>query len=786
MKKQNSKIVIALLGATALSACGGGGGGGGGGYTNNPGITPSIYYTTPVAQATVDPFAGGNENKVFVGDTFITDLDNDGASDDIVVAGRESSPESAADWNSSRLSIHSFENGALVDKTAQWFSGTDNVIIGTEPDVQFYDFFNTGKKDMFVSHSMDQSAFGPATFFKNNGSNFTKVSIPTGNIWSHGSDVGDLNNDGFADIIMTDYGPNSTIALNNQVNGFTTYVDPRGQWGANKSGGSDVAIGDFMGDGGNNEVIFIDSACRIGGQAGCDNANQTKMFSVSFNNGAGSDELRYTWIKDLPESANSSNVLHNVRIVNHDYNEDGNADVIVFSRTDTSWSTELSEIQFLQNDGSGNFTDTTSLTLIGYKTDTASTYKPRFFDVNGDGKTDILVSGQEFNGNGGGYDSHQFLIKTSDNKYVAAYQNVMKGFMDDVATISGNTVDGSTVNVFQADDGNKYLVTWAATGYSTADRKITLFMSRLDGTAIAAGTAINMIQNAWSYLSDAQAAQALSDTGQSFAGGTIIDINKAFQPIGTLQMNGLALNGSVYGFNVGDITGQALDGIGRNYAVNLAPTNLDTNGATMFNSIASFNTRTADGVTVGVDNESQQFTMGYNMWSNADEETGDGTTYSVHMSKLNSNPWMGFSGVWGEVQNSNIVDSVVSYKQGGFSAKASLMHVKTNFTKGLITDVSDQVGAWTELGYKTGGLELGAGVHPVMLKGDVKANVPTSIDMRGNLQYTEHKFKLPTHVNGYLKANYNFVLDHNTKIKVSSAVSQSGDKNASVKYTLSF
>ena len=37
MDKQNSKIVIALLGATALSACGGGGGGGGGGYSaNNP------------------------------------------------------------------------------------------------------------------------------------------------------------------------------------------------------------------------------------------------------------------------------------------------------------------------------------------------------------------------------------------------------------------------------------------------------------------------------------------------------------------------------------------------------------------------------------------------------------------------------------------------------------------------------------------------------------------------------------------------------------------------------
>ena len=787
MIKSNNKIVVALLGATALSACGGGGGGGGGGGYSNNNPSPSVYYRTPVQQATVDPFAGGTENKVFVGDTFITDLDGDGSSDDMVIAGRQSQPESAADWNSSKLSVHSFENGSLVDKTAQWFSGTDNVIIGTEPDVKFADFFNTGKQDMIVTHSQDMSSYGPATLFKNNGSNFTKVSIPTANIWSHGSDIGDLNNDGYKDIIMTDYGPNSTIALNNQVNGFTTYVDPRGQWGANWTGGSDVAIGNFMNNGGNNEVIFSDSACRIGGQAGCDNANQTKMFSVSFNNGANQDELRYTWIADLPESANSSNVQHNVRIVNHDYNEDGNADVIVFSRTDTSWSTELSEIQFLQNDGSGNFTDTTSNTLVGYKTDTASTYKPKFFDINGDGKIDILVSGSEYD-NGDGQDSHQFLLKTTDNKYVAAYQNVLKGFITDVASISGNTTNGSTVNIFTGDDGNKYLVTWASTstGGNSSDTKITVFMSRLDGTTIAAGTAVNMIQNAWSYLSDAQATQALSDTGQSFAGGTIIDINKAFQPIGTLQMGGLSLNGSIYGFDIGNVTGQALDGIGRNYAVNLAPTNLDSNGATMYNSIASFNTQTTDGVTLGVDDQSQQFTMGYNMWSNTDELTGDGTTYSLHMSKLNSNPWIGFSGVWGEVENTNIIDSVVTYKQGGFTAKASMMHVKTNFNKGLITKVSDQVGTWGELSYAKGGLKVDAGVHPVMLNGSVEASVPTSIDMRGNLNYTNHKFNLPTHVNGYLKANYNFNLDTNTKIKVSSAVSQSGDKSARVDYNWTF
>ena len=787
MIKKHTKIVAALLGATALTACGGGGGGGGGGYSNNnPSPIPErpIVYTTPTAQVTVDPMAGSNDNHYFVGDTFVADIDGDGSADDIIVAGRKTQPATPETWTNTKLSMLSFENGKLVDKTSQWFSGTDNEIMGTEPNVHFADFFKTGRKDMFVSHSTDMRTFGPATVFTNNGSNFTKVSIPTLDVWSHGSDVGDLNNDGYLDLIMSDLrNKNTTIALNNQVDGFTSHVDPLGNNGDLRYGGSAVTIGDFMNNGSNNEVILTDAKCAVE-SATCSDNNTTKMYSVDWTGGV----LKFTHEKDLP-AFSTTGIDHSVEIANHDFNEDGHADVIVFSKKVNNGDDKLSEIQFMQNDGTGTFTDTTSTTLIGYQNNTSATYKPRFFDINGDGKTDILVSGGDGQTMNNPHNSHQFLLKTTDNKYVAAYQNVLTNFMTDVrsiATSSGlNDIIGSTVNIFQADDGNKYLVTWANSAGSD-DTKLTFFMSRLDGTTIAAGTAINMIQNSWSYLSDAQAAQALADTGQSFAGGTIIDINKAFQPIGTLTMNGLELNGSVYGFNVGDINGQALDGIGRNYSVNLAQTNINTDGATMYNSIASFNTTTEDGVIAGADTATQQFTVGQNMWSNADEDTGNGTTYSVHMSKLNSNPWIGFTGIWGEVDNTNIIDNVVTYKQGGFTAKASAMHVKTNFQKGLITEVSDQFGVWGELGYKQGNLDLGAGVHPVLLNGDVTANVPTSVDAKGNLNYTEHKFKLPTNINGYLKANYNFNLDTNTKIKVSGAVSQSGDNQANVSYNITW
>ena len=53
-------------------------------------------------------------------------------------------------------------------------------------------------------------------------------------------------------------------------------------------------------------------------------------YSVDFSGG----DANYTWVSDLPASADSAVTTHHVRVVNHDYNEDGNADVIVFSRTD--------------------------------------------------------------------------------------------------------------------------------------------------------------------------------------------------------------------------------------------------------------------------------------------------------------------------------------------------------------------------------------------------------------------------------------------------------------------
>jgi hypothetical protein len=771
MKYKKSKITLALLATTALSACGGSGGGDPA-YTDHP--IRNAYYSLPIHQGSIDPLAGSDTSVAVVYDTYISDIDGDGARDDVIFAGRQTATQNTANWVNSRISMMSFVNGRLVDKTSQWFSGTDNIILGTEPDIEFTDFFKTGRNDMFVSHSTDNNVVtGPAHVFQNTGSNFVRIDIPTVGIWSHDSDVGDLNNDTYDDIIMLDYGPNTTIALNNTINGFTTYIDTRGINGHLRGGGSGVAIGNFMRDGGNNEIIVSDASCPLQylNVAGCSNANQAKMFSVDFTNST----LTYTFIKDLPTSAYAVPNDHQVRVVNYDFNEDGTDDVIVFSRP-SDWLNEQSDIQFLQNDGSGNFTDTTSNILTGYDRDSHSTYQPKFLDINGDGKEDILVSSGDYDG---ANDSHQFLIKTQDNKYVAARQNMLTNFIDEAQSILGGNADnsGATVNIFRGDDGNEYLVTFVPY-QPEGDTRLAVFMSRLDGTTISAGVAVGMLQQAWPYLSATAATQALLDTSTSYAGGNVIDVEKAYNPLGALAMKGANLTGFVAGINIGEVTGVATDILGRGYNVNLAQSNVNST-TTMYNTIDSVGGakfRTGD-ILFSADIDSQQVSIGTSVYKHKKFD------YSVHVSSLYGNPWIDFSGVWGDVTSSTVIDNVVSYTNNKFSVKGSMMYVTTNFTPGLITNVSAQTGAWAEASYTNGRFNADIGVHPVALSGNVSASIPTSINSNGITQYTDYKFGMPSDINTYIRGEYTTPYKQGA-LKITAAMSQTGEHTAGLGYTI--
>lgn len=650
-----------------------------------------------------------------------------------------------------------------------------------------------------------------AYIYFNNGSSFSKYTIPLTNINSHDSTVYDVNKDGYSDVFLTDYGPRTSLLLNNKNGTFTTYQ--QNQSSATLWGTSSIAAGDFLNNG---TTTLIATDIHVAGPVA---SNATKLYSFGISSGY----LTFNELATLPtprfelskwasyKFGDGGVASHNVRAVAYDWDNSGVMDAIILSRpnfTNGTWPS-YSEIQFLKNNGSGSFTDATDSVLVGYNTNTPSSYNIKFVDINRDGLTDILLSAQE----GGS----QFLLKTSDGKYVAAYQNVLSDFTTQVNSMQGTPGQANTVTIVKSPDNKSYLLT----SVQYVDKNVikqAFYLSLLgdsSGNVISPVDALAAIKAKWPYMTDVQANTVLAKTQATYfnSAGVILDpnsIDSVFQPAGSLgiPMAGrtLKINGYVAGVGLSATDTQmiATDQLGRDYSISMASSRM-TNYMNGFNSntehIDQYNltshaeylingsVNTYNGMRLGSETrmpfsgndlgpgmlqKPTQYSFGI------PEAYKNGKfTYGMQYTNLNSNPWMAFGGAWGSVTNSGIMDNVVTYRDGGFSTQASLMHVTTNITPGLVTKVNNIVGTWAETGYrytddKLGDFGLYGGVKPMVLSGNVEAKIPTSVDNGGNIVYTNKKLEIQNQVTPYVRALYTNMIDKKTMYRFSVMGTQQG------------
>jgi hypothetical protein len=805
------KLLYTLLFGTVIVITGcGGGGGGGSSYVrpDTPATSPAtvqsqVPFSTPTKIATLDPLATTTYNMSIM-NSFTADLTGNGT-DNVVIAGRESSTATTStNWKNSKLSVFGWSNGQLVDQTAQWFSGTDNIIKGTEPSVKFGNFTGNGKSSMYIAPSTDGNVpTTQAQIFVNNGTNFTRKNVDLGySLWSHDSTT--FNWNGYDNIVSLDYGPNGTFIFGNNTGTFT--AKSVNNWAF---GGSSIAAGDFLNNGSTSFIVTDTGNIKY----------STRLFSWSMN---GAGDVSVTDIATLPmprfelpkydsilgtSDNTNGNRSHNIRVLSYDWDNTGSMDAIVISRparTPVGNYPVGSEIQFLKNNGGGNFTDVTDTIVVNYDTKLTATYNPVVMDVNNDGLKDIVLSGA-------GVGNTQVLVQTREGKYVASYGNVIEDFQNQVKSILGTKYDGAdaaTVNFVKGPNGEMYLLDLVPVGETTSQKALYLSKIGVNASAPNAQATITAIKQTWPWMSDASVNSMLNTTGKSYFGATIIDQDAVWNPVGQLNLstaNGLKpINGYITGvqFDRNDLQVVSLDQYRRSFMIDISRSNL-SNISNSYNlnsenidqhDLTSHTEYLINGsvnnvgpLRVGAENpnlvtpgtaNAQQF-KNYSIgipryWSQGNWSLG------AQYTTLNQNPWMSFGGAWGQVNGSATLDHVLSYNQNGFTARAGTMYTTTNFVPGLITNVSPILGAWGETGYRfskestVGELGLYAGVKPVILSGNIQANLPTSIDNNGNIAYTNKTLAIQNQTTGYIRALWTTNISKNSVYRVSGTTMTNG------------
>ena len=655
-------------------------------------------------------------------------------------------------------------------------------------------------------------------------------------VWGNGATIADLTKTGWQDAIITDYGPNTTFLMNNHVNGFTVYQAKGNNdliWGA-----SSVAAADFMNNG-QTEIVATDSHCANFGVGGC-GSSTTKMYSWAID--PATNKLSINFVQDLPTPI-LGNTSHNYLVINYDFLSNGNQDLIVFSSPNLG-STKQSAIQFLQNDGNGNFTDVTTTMLKGYNTNTYGSYHPQFIDL-GNGQMSMIVSEQDYSGTGN--TSTQILIKqNATGPYTAAFQNIITDFASQTILIAGSSNGGNQVAVVKDASKNLYLVsTLQFQGNANDPMRMYTYLSLIGGniSTTPAQAAFNQVKAVWPWMSPAQVNQVLASTSSSYmtdAGtGLVLNPNNLMNPVGGMSVatrsGAMALSGGIAGVSLGSMNQlQAFDSLGRNYTVNFANSNYT--GPNSFNTntehIDQYNmtshaeyllngpTNTVyspiGAMRLGYENRNPFNTMGAPMaprefgdqsgnqglylgmtqpkqWSFGLPEIYRNGNFSTGLqyTSLNTNPWINFTGAFGSVSNSGTIEQVATYSQNGFSMQGAVMRTTTNFRSGMVTNVSPITAAWAETGYRYredqfGDLGVYVGVKPVVLNGSVTAILPTSVDNAGNTVYTTNKMGIVSNTTPYLRVLYTGVIDRNSGYRLSGMTTQDGFYRAMAEYRYTF
>jgi hypothetical protein len=445
------------------------------------------------------------------------------------------------------------------------------------------------------------------------------------------------------------------------------------------------------------------------------------------------------------------------------------------------------EVQFLRNDGSGNFTDVTDSILRNFSTDKSVTYQPQLIDVNNDGLLDIFMSAADYSGQA----STTVLVNTREGIFVEQYASVFSDFSAQIKNLTARAYGGTqAISIVAGPNNLKYLVsTVQFDNGGTTNTAVYLAQIGSFGT-VTAQASVDTLQSIWPWMNPASANESLARSVSQFVNGVpVLDLYAALNPIGGL---GISFNGrtgsrqpivggiAVPGFDknlLANVT--AVDALSRNYQVDMSSMSMAPNifrpqwsqvsapAQSWASRFVNAEIKEYNGLSA-VD-DGMNWTMGVST-----RAFGWNSPYIVQTSvtQMQGSPWMAFSGIFGQIRSSTIIDTnVTRVWHNGFWAQGGVMQTTTQITPGLVSKVDPIYSAHAVGGWQNENWVLFGGVQPKIISGSLDLNLPRTVDYQGTMHYTTHKVGVKNQPVSFMGGEYRWK-HHKHNFKMSGVINE--------------
>lgn len=352
----------------------------------------------------------------------------------------------------------------------------------------------------------------------------------------------------------------------------------------------------------------------------------------------------------------------------------------------------------------------------------------------------------------------------------------------------------------------------SATGYQS--------QSGTSQAAPAVAGAVAIINQLWPYMTAANQAQLLLKTANKnlpgyspeTMGQGLLDLNAATKPVGAVGITltgrtgqvmpisgGIALNASAGAVAQTKATLSSIsvvDSLQRDFTVNLSggvgKNTLMSDSMTM-DAEPGFNWSGRWAGLAGHQYQHQPISgaqAGGNSTVTLDSRVFAPTaelSHQITLTNSTQNPFVNFSGSWGNTTGSTTLEySALKQSNSGWWVQGGVMQTLVNHSPGLVSSVTPIMSMHAAVGNQIGDWNVFAGIKPTVVAGAINFNTPTSVDVDGNMNYTQTK----TNLNGVapvpyagVKWKHNFSQGSALTLRVSMA--QDKSSSAKIYYTKS-